>query len=124
MTTRFQQELSGKLGAFWQKHAEEQLAQVKADLDSGEITIDEAGVARNCIGRVLMDDLLEMVEMVTDKADRTATQAAREIEVEEALAEYRAAWRPPSGEQLAEMRAVFGEGATVVDVLAGETIQL
>ena len=101
MATRFQQELSGKLGAFWQKHAEEQLAQVKADLDSGEITIDEAGVARNCIGRVLMDDLLEMVEMVTDKANRAATQAAREIEVEEALAEYRAAWRPPSGEQLA-----------------------
>ena len=124
MATRFQQELSGKLGAFWQKHAEEQLAQVKADLDSGEITIDEAGVARNCIGRVLMDDLLEMVEMVTDKANRAATQAAREIEVEEALAEYRATWRPPSGEQLAEMRAVFGEGATVVDVLAGETIQL
>ena len=112
MTTRFQQELSGKLGAFWQKHAEEQLAHVKADL------------ARNCIGRVLMDDLLEMVEMVTDKANRAATQAAREIEVEKALAEYRAAWRPPSGERLAEMRAVFGEGATVVDVLAGETIQL
>ncbi len=122
--TRFQRELSGQLGAFWQKHAEEQLAQVKADLDSGEITIDEAGVARNCIGRVLMDDLLEMVEMVTDKANRAATQAAREIEVEEALAEYRAAWSPPSGERLAEMRAVFGEGATVVDVLAGETIQL
>ena len=74
MATRFQQELSGKLGAFWQKHAEEQLAQVKADLDSGEITIDEAGVARNCIGRVLMDDLLEMVEMVTDKANRAATR--------------------------------------------------
>lgn len=124
MTTRFQQKLSGKLGAFWQKHAEEQLARVKADLDSGEITIDEAGVARNCIGRVLMDDLLEMVEMVTDKADRAATQAAREAEDAEVLAKYRAAWRPPTGERLAEMRAVFGEGTTVVDVLAGKTIQL
>ena len=122
--TRFQRELSGELGAYWQRQAEAELAKVKADLDSGAITIDEAGVARNCIGRVLMDDLLEMVEMVTDKANRAATQAAREIEVEEALAEYLAAWRPPSGEQLAEMRAVFGEGATVVDVLAGETIQL
>ena len=71
--TRFQRELSGQLGAFWQKHAEEQLAHVKADLDCGEITIDEAGVARNCIGRVLMDDLLEMVEMVTDKANRQST---------------------------------------------------
>ena len=124
MATRFQQELSGKLGAFWQKHAEEQLAQVKADLDSGEITIDEAGVARNCIGRVLMDDLLEMVEMVTDKADSAATQAAREAEVKADLESYRAARRAPSAEEMAEMRAAFGEGATVVDALTGEKIQL
>ncbi|WP_300751977.1 hypothetical protein [uncultured Oscillibacter sp.] len=124
MVTRFQRELRGDLGAFWQRHAQGELEKVKADLDSGAITIDGAGVARNCIGRVLMDDLLEMVEMVTDKADGAATRAAREIEVAEALAAYRAAWRPPSGEQLAEIRAAFGEGATVVDVLTGEKIRL
>lgn len=48
--TRFQRELSGQLGAFWQKHAEEQLAHVKADLDSGEITIDEAGLPGTASG--------------------------------------------------------------------------
>ena len=78
---RFQQELSGGLGDFWQRQAEAELERIKANLDSGEITIDEAGVARNCIGRALMDDLLEKLLLVTDKADSAATQAAREAEV-------------------------------------------
>lgn len=122
--TRFQQELSGALGAFWQEQAKAELAKVNADLDSGAITIDGAGVARNCIGRALMDDLLEKLLLVTDKADSAATRAAREAEVKADLESYRAASRAPSAEEMAEMRAAFGEGATVVDVLTGERIQL
>lgn len=122
--TRFQQELSGGLGDFWQRQAKAELERVKAGLDSGEITIDEAGVARNCIGRALMDDLLEKLLLVTDKADSAATQAAREAEVKADLESYRAARRAPSATEMAEMRAAFGEGATVVDVLTGEKIQL
>ena len=64
--TRFQRELNGSLGPFWQKEAEKELARVKADLDSGRITIDEAGVARNCIGRVLMADMLEKLSEVLE----------------------------------------------------------
>ena len=101
-----------------------ELAKVKADLESGAITIDGAGVARNCIGRALMDDLLEMLVLVTDKADSAATQAAREAEVKADLESYRAARRAPSAEEMAEMRAAFGEGSTVVDVLTGEKIFL
>ena len=106
MKTRFQRELSGDLGAFWQRQAEAELVKVKADLDSGEITIDEAGVARNRIGRALMDDLLEKLLLVTD------------------MESYRASRKAPSAEELAEMRAAFGEGTTVVDALTGEEIQL
>lgn len=124
MKTRFQRELSGELGAFWQQHAKDELAKVKANLDSGEITIDEAGVARNCIGRALMDDLLEKLVLVTDKADSAATRAAREAEVQADLESYRDSRKAPSGEELAEMRAAFGEGAKVVDVITGEEIQL
>lgn len=122
--TRFQRELSGELGTFWQQHAKDELAKVKADLDSGEITIDEDGVARNRIGRALMDDLLEKLLLVTDKADSGATQAAREAEVKADLESYRATRKAPSAEDLAEMRAAFGEGAKVVDVITGEEIQL
>ena len=124
MKTRFQRELSGELGAYWQRQAEAELKRVKDDLDSGEITIDEAGVARNCIGRALMDDLLEKLLLVTDKADSAATRATREAEVQADLESYRASRKAPSAEELAEMRAAFGEGTTVVDVITGEEIQL
>ena len=122
--TRFQRELRGDLGVFWQQHAQSELAKVKAGLDSGAITIDEAGVARNCIGRALMDDLLEMLVLVTDKADSAATQAAREAEMKADLESYRAVIRATSAAEMAEMRAAFGKGAAVVDVLTGEKIQL
>ena len=53
-----------------------------------------------------------------------ATQAAREAEVKADLESYRAARRAPSAEEMAEMRAAFGGGSTVVDVLTGEKIFL
>lgn len=65
--TRFQRELSGELGEFWKKEAEKQLDKVRAELAEGKISIDAEGVARNCIGRVLMDDLLEQLGIATDK---------------------------------------------------------
>ena len=122
--TRFERELSGGLGPFWQKDAERRLAQMRADLEAGRITIDETGIARNCIGRVLMDDQMELLARVTDRADAEATHAAREAEVEAELAEYRASYKGPSAEELAEMRAAFGPGATVVNVITGKKIEL
>lgn len=122
--TRFMKELNGSLGAYWKAEAEKELARVKADLDTGRITIDENGIARNCIGRVLMADLLEKLALVTDKADVAATNAAREAEVAKELESYRANKKPHTAEELAEMRAAFGPGTTVVDVLTGEKITL
>ena len=122
--TRFEKELSGALGAFWKNSAEEELAGIKADLENGKITIDENGVARNSIGRVLMSDMLEKLTYVTDKVSVEATMAAREDEVTRSLAEYRRNARPASAEELNEMRAAFGEGQTVVNILTGERYSL
>lgn len=122
--TRFMKELNGDLGAFWKAEAENELARIKADLEAGKITIDKNGVARNCIGRALMDDMLEKLALVTDKADRSATEAARAAEDAEFLEEYRRNRKPRSAEEIAEMRSAFGAGTTVVDILTGETITL
>lgn len=122
--TRFERELNGSLGAYWKAEAEKELERVKADLDAGKITIDENGVARNCIGRILMVDMLEKLALVTDKVDTDATAAAREAEVAQELAAYRTTKRSRSTEELAQMRAAFGPGATVVDILSGEKITL
>ena len=122
--TRFQKELSGSLGPYWKKEAEKALAKIEQDLKGGQITVDENGVARNCIGRALMDDLLEQLVMVTRKANVEATRAARRAETEASLKDYRANKHAPSAEEIAEMRAAFGEGTTVTDVLTGESYQL
>ncbi len=122
--TRFEREISGGFGPHWQKDAERRLARVRADLETGRITIDKAGVARNRIGRVLMDDQMELLVRVTDRADAEATRAAREAEVEVELAEYRASYKGPDAEELAEMRAAFGPGATVRNIITGDLIEL
>ncbi len=124
--TRFEQELSGSLGEFWRKEAEKELAKVKADLESGRITIDEFGIARNCIGRVLMSDMLEKLLLVTDRVNAEATKEAREAEVKKTITEYKE-FRSKEGyseEELKEMKAAFGPGTKVVDILSGQTIQV
>ena len=122
--TRFQKELSGELGAYWKKAAEKELEKVKTDLQAGRITIDGSGVARNCIGRVLMSDMLEKLAMVTDKVSVEATTAARDKEVSKSLAEYRKNARPVSEEERMEMQAAFWKRNTVVNILTGEKTEL
>lgn len=122
--TRFERELSGALGAYWKNSAEKELEEIRKDLAEGKINIDENGVARNCIGRVLMSDMLEKLTYVTDKVDEEATKAARDEEVTRSLAEYRRNAKPASEEEINEMRAAFGEGQTIVNILTGERITL
>lgn len=122
--TRFEKKLSGALGAYWKKEAEKELARVKADIDEGKITIDENGIARNCIGRTLHDDMLEKVAKVSDKVNVEATRDARDEETAKVIEAYRASYTGPSEEEIFEMRAAFGTGTTVVDIFTGKKIKL
>ena len=122
--TRFERELNGSLGEYWKRSAEQDLEQIRGDLASGKITIDDLGIARNCIGRVLMSDMLEKLARVTGDVSIEATTAAREAEVAAELAEYRKQAHEPSQEELAEMRSAFGPDEKVMNVLTGEIIDL
>lgn len=122
--TRFMEELNGLRGDFWKREAEKELAKVKAELEAGKITIDEEGIARNCIGRILMSDMLEKLALITDKVDIFATTKARDEQVHKELEEYRATKRSYTEEELNEMRAAFGVGTTVRDIITGEEITL
>lgn len=116
--TRFKMELSGVLGEFWKKQAEQELQKVKSDLDSGRITIGADGVARNYIGRALSDDMLEKLMMVASEEVKfylKPTQRVRKAETAEAVQRY--ANRETGAEEMHEMRSAFGAGTTVVDVL-------
>ena len=122
--TRFAREISGSLGAYWKASAEKELEQIRADFEAGNITVDENGVARNRIGRILMSDLLEKLTYITDKVDAEATKAAREAENDAFLESYRKANHRHSEEELNELRAAFRKGTTVVDIITGERIRL
>ena len=116
--TRFQMELSGKLGQFWQNEAQKELERVKSDLYSCKIVIDGDGIARNSIGRALADDMLEKVELVApDCVNVSATRATHAAERDEDLKRY--ASREVGAEEMHEMRSAFGAGTTVVDALTG-----
>ena len=122
--TRFEKELSGALGAYWKQSAEKELERAREELEQGLITIDENGVARNRIGRVLMSDMLEKLTYVTDAVDAEVTRAAREEEQRKFIEDYRANAKPATEEQLNEMRAAFGTGKTLVNILTGEKYHL
>lgn len=127
--TRFEQELNGTLGEFWKKDALKKIANAESDIESGRMIIDDLGVATwKSNGHCIMDDMAEVVEhsKYADIFDRKATKDMRAIENEKFFKQYRESMKnhKPSEEEMFEMRATFGRGTKVVDVITGETITL
>lgn len=122
--TRFQRELSGELGRFWKNEAEKKIEKARTEYQEGTITVDENGVARNRIGRILMDDMAEVLEYAigSKSFSREATANARKQETAEFLKNYQ---EPEmTAEEIAEARATFGAGTTIVNVLTGRQMVL
>lgn len=122
--TRFEREISGQLGEYWKKDAEKEVQKAVAMADS-DATVDENGaISWKSNGSYLMDDLCEKLEYAGYPFSREATKNARQLQVAKELDEYRKNWTEPSAEEKERMRAEFGTGTTVVDVLAGRRIKL
>lgn len=87
--TRFEREISGSLGAFWKKNAEEEVKKAVAQAKK-DATVDGDGAIRwNSNGRYLMDDFCEKLEYAGYPFSRKATAAKREAQTEEEFAQYR-----------------------------------
>ena len=87
--TRFEREISGSLGAFWKKNAEEEVRKAVAGAET-KATVESDGAIRwNSNGRYLMDDFCEMLEYAGYSFSRRATAKKREAEDAESLARYR-----------------------------------
>lgn len=88
-----------------------------------------AGVIRwNSNDRVPPLDIVALAAEVFEAVDFDASREAYEADAKRSISEYRRrrAQRTPEqvAEERAEMRAAFGPGATVVDVLTGERTAL
>ena len=124
--TRFEMEWSGQLGAFWEKHAHEEAERLIAQRDE-MIVEDDGAVKWASSGNYLPADCVEKLLFGgADWFDADATARKRDAQNEAFLESYRKAQtgRKRSAEEIAEMRAAFGEGAVVVDVLTGERFAL
>lgn len=76
----------------------------------------------NCVPNDVMQEMHE--QGVVTKAQVVATRNARDLETAQFLREYRERQQPATEEERTEMRAAFGEGATVVDVISGRETRL
>ena len=123
--TRFEQELSGALGAFWKKDAEARIARMQERVDNDEIRTNMNGAAFwNSNGNYLPSDCLEVLAHTNFPFNIEETNRAREAQNELFFENYRKNYQGPSEEELAEMQAAFGTGTTVVDVITGQEIRL
>lgn len=122
--TRSERKINGSLGDFWKRNAEEEVKKAVAQADE-KATVEEDGAIRwNSNGRYLMDDFCEKLEYAGYPFSREATARKRDAQNEKSIAEYRRNHSGLSGEALAEARAAFGEGTTVVNILMGERTKL
>ena len=120
--TRFERELSGELGAFWKKNAEAQIREMQDKADNGMIGMDPDGaVYWTTNGNYLPSDCVEVLKHTDLSFSPEATQNARNIQTAMALERYS---HTTTDEERVEMRAAFGEGTTIVNIITGERIRL
>ena len=123
--TRFMRELNGDFGHFWKASAEKEIEKMQAKADNDEIRTNANGAAFwNSNGRYLPADTAEILSYTTFPFSLEETNKAREAQNAAFLEDYRKSYTGPSEEEKAEMRAAFGTGSTVVNVITGERIRL
>ena len=119
--SRFMQEISGALGDWWKEHAEKEVAENVKYADENAVVEDD-GAIRWKSGNYVPDDYCEKLEYAGYHFSRAATAKKRDIQDKKFIEEYRKHYKGPSEEELIEMRAAFGAGTTVVDVITGKEI--
>lgn len=123
--TRFEQELSGRLGAFWKKNAEQQIERMQAKADNDEIrTNAHGGAFWTSNGNYLPADAAEILGHTNFTFSLEETARARAEQTKAQLERYSRAATEPTAEERSEMRAAFGTGTTVRDCITGRRVRL
>ena len=120
---RFDRNLSGDYGEYWQKEARNTIAEAVEKFQSGEIVVDASGILRWDNGNIIGYDLAHICQLAGIVFDADATRRAERDETRAFMQEYIKvrANRTFSREERDEMRNAFGAGARVVDVITGQT---
>ena len=98
---------------------------MKEKADNYEIRTNMNGAAFwNSNGNYLPADCCEILAHTDFPFSPEETAKAREAQTAAFLENYRKNYTGPSEEEKAEMRAAFGSGSTVIDIITGERISL
>lgn len=122
--TRFEKEINGYLGQWWKDRAEREVAKAVKEANEKAIVEDNEAIKWKSNGNYLMDDFCEKLAYAGYQFSRKATAEARNLQIKKVLREYELQYTGPNAEEIAEMRAAFGEGETIVNVITGDVIQL
>lgn len=120
--TRFQMEISGKLGDFWKKNAENEVKKAVEQADREAMVDSDGAIYWIKSGNYIPDDYCEKLEYAGYKFDRQATKKAADAQLKNFLEAYRKNHHGFTAEEMAEARAAFGPGTVVVNVLTGEEV--
>lgn len=121
--TRFMQEISGELGEFWKKHAQQDVDHMINKYKTGELIIEDDGAAKwRCNGSYIPDECVEHGIYGGLPISREATMLKRVEEIEKFAEEYKKQKHICTEEDINELRAAFGLGQKIVDVISGEVI--
>jgi hypothetical protein len=82
------------------------------------------GIVRWQNGNLLPTDLAEFAAYLKLPVNLKSHEKARNEDLTAFAAAYHQNQKPPTAEELYEMRAAFGPGATVVDIISGQKIQV
>ena len=122
--TRFESEISGRLGEFWIGNARKEAADMLENVKQNSRLDEDGAVSWKSSGHYLPDDCCEKLEYMGFGFSRKATGEKRQAEEARAIEAYMKRSAKPSMEERTEMQAAFGKGKTVMDIITGERISL
>ncbi len=119
--SRFLREISGQLGDFWKKSAEEEVIKAVKLANEDSVVETDGAIKWKKSGNYVPDDICEKLEYAGFKFNRTATKNKKDKQSAEFIKTYieNNKNRDFTEEEKIEMDATFGPDTNVVDVLSG-----
>lgn len=120
--SRFLREISGQLGDFWKKSAEEEVIKAVKLANEDSIVETDGAIKWKTSGNYIPDDLCEKLEYAGFNFSREMTNNKREEQNALFFKNYRESKREIDSEQKVEMNANFEKDDIVIDVITKKKI--
>lgn len=119
--TRFEREISGLLGTFWKKSAEDEIKKAVAQAYKEAVVESDGAIKWKSNGNYIPDDFCEKLEYAGYEFSRQATSDKRDVQVSEFIKNYKKDKKTFTDEEKIELNANNKPGTEIVDVISCRT---